>query len=43
MSARRLDVAWDAEVHRRLLRVDALRGLAATVATGAAVWLVLGG
>ena len=40
---RRLDVAWDAAVHRRLLRVDTVRAVAATVGTGAAVWLVLGG
>jgi hypothetical protein len=40
---RRLDAGWDAVVHRRLLRVDTVRALAATGGTGAAVWLVLGG
>ena len=40
---RRLDTGWDAAVHRRLLRVDTVRALAATAGTGAAVWLVLGG
>jgi hypothetical protein len=40
---RRLDAGWDAAVHRRLLRVDTVRALAATGGTGAAVWLVLGG
>jgi hypothetical protein len=40
---RRLDAGWDAAVHRRLLRVDTVRALAATAGTGAAVWLALGG
>jgi hypothetical protein len=40
---RRLDAGWDATDHRRLLRVDAVRALAATAGTGAALWLVLAG
>jgi hypothetical protein len=38
---RRLDAGWDAAAHRRLLRADTARALAATAGTAAAVWLVL--
>ncbi|SDG58811.1 DUF1772 domain-containing protein [Klenkia brasiliensis] len=36
-----LDRGWDAAAHRRLLRVDTVRAVAATAGLGAAVWLVL--
>ena len=39
---RRLDRAWDDAAHRRLLRVDTVRALAATAGTGAALWALLG-
>jgi multisubunit Na+/H+ antiporter MnhB subunit len=39
---RRLTGGWDDAAFRRLLRVDALRVLAATAGTAAAVWVVLG-
>ncbi len=39
---RRLDRAWDDAAHRRLLRVDTVRAVAATAGTGAALWAVLG-
>ncbi len=39
---RRLEEAWDDAAHRRLLRVDTVRAVAATVGTGAALWALLG-
>ncbi len=39
---RRLDRAWDGAAHRRLLRVDTVRAVAATAGTGAALWALLG-
>ena len=38
---RRLDVGWDPAAHRRLLRVDAVRVVAATAGTAAAAWALL--
>ncbi|WP_448638939.1 DUF1772 domain-containing protein [Geodermatophilus sp. URMC 63] len=38
---RRLGEGWDAGAHRRLLRVDTVRAVAATAGTLAAAWLVL--
>ena len=38
---RRLDVGWDAEAHRRLLRVDGVRVAAATAGTVCAAWALL--
>ncbi len=38
---RRLGEGWDAGVHRRLLRADTARAVAATAGTLAAGWLVL--
>ena len=38
---RRLGEGWDARVHRRLLRADTARAVAATAGTLAAGWLVL--
>ena len=40
---RRLDRGWDPAVHRRLVHVDTLRALTATVGVAAALWLVLAG
>ncbi len=39
---RRLEEAWDDAAHRRLLRVDSVRAVAATAGTGAALWALLG-
>ncbi|MCW2582690.1 MAG: hypothetical protein JWQ53_1480 [Klenkia sp.] len=39
---RRLDVGWDADAHRRLLRVDSVRVTAASANVVLAGWLVLG-
>ena len=39
---RRLDRAWDDAAHRRLLRVDTVRAVAATAGTVAALWALLG-
>jgi len=39
---RRLDVGWDADAHRRLLRVDSVRVAAASANVVLAGWLVLG-
>jgi Domain of unknown function (DUF1772) len=38
---RRLDRGWDPAAHRRLLRVDAVRVVAATAGTAAAAWALL--
>ncbi len=38
---RRLDRGWDPVVHRRLVHVDTMRALTATVGVGTALWLVL--
>ena len=38
---RRLGEAWDDGAHRRLLRVDTLRAVAATAGTVAALWALL--
>ena len=38
---RRLDVGWDPDAHRRLLRVDGLRVAAATAGTAAGAWALL--
>ena len=38
---RRLDVGWDADAHRRLLRVDSVRVAAASANVVLAGWLVL--
>jgi hypothetical protein len=39
---RRLGQAWEDGAHRRLLRVDTVRAVAATVGTAAAGWALLG-
>ena len=39
---RRLGEAWDDGAHRRLLRVDTVRAVAATAGTAAAGWALLG-
>ena len=39
---RRLDRAWDDAAHRRLLRVDTVRAVAATAGAAAALWALLG-
>jgi hypothetical protein len=39
---RRLDRAWDDAAHRRLLRVDTVRAVAATAGTAAGLWALLG-
>ena len=39
---RRLGEAWDDGAHRRLLQVDTVRAVAATVGTAAAGWALLG-
>ena len=39
---RRLEEAWDDAAHRRLLRVDTVRAVAAAAGTGAALWALLG-
>ena len=38
---RRLDAGWDPAAHRRLLRVDGFRVVAATAGTACAVWALL--
>jgi hypothetical protein len=38
---RRLDTGWDLAAHRRLLRVDGVRVVAATAGTACAVWALL--
>jgi multisubunit Na+/H+ antiporter MnhB subunit len=39
---RRLQESWDDAAHRRLLRVDTVRAVAATAGTVAALWVLLG-
>jgi hypothetical protein len=39
---RRLGEAWEGAAHRRLLRVDTVRAVAATAGTSAALWALLG-
>jgi hypothetical protein len=39
---RRLDSGWDGDAHRRLLRVDSVRVLAASLGTAAASWIAVG-
>jgi hypothetical protein len=38
---RRLQESWDDAAHRRLLRVDTVRAVAATAGAGAALWVLL--
>lgn len=40
---RRLDRGWDVAAHRRLLRVDGVRVVAATAGTVSAAWALLAG
>ena len=39
---RRLEEAWDDGAHRRLVRVDTVRAVAATAGTAAGLWALLG-